>query len=312
MSFHHLPVASGTCVFCREADRIISWLTSDGALGVCDVCSYALRHAWQKQRGEALGASTPALVRTYVLVPRLKAGRAEEDISAYEFLVLEDGGLPYVEWSKRDEDLCLYFARKFKIMTWPETVRPCYLGYAGSTDFSVVKLAWAWGKMPLGQGARPSGQRFAGFAELLALSTPDVGFHLGIKAAFESLLWRREVAPEGNKLCVFMREPAVRYLLSLDIAAGSEPDDEAMVEVCHQAMSADELEVAEILEKARANKPDDAFPEETAKVASEKTIAGDSEADGDEGSDDDNGDGNETVDPGFARSRGKIIAPGDK
>ena len=58
MSFHHLPVASGTCVFCREADKIISWLTSDGALGVCDVCSYALRHAWQKQRGEvrALGS----------------------------------------------------------------------------------------------------------------------------------------------------------------------------------------------------------------------------------------------------------------
>ena len=299
MSFGCQLILRGTCIFCRETERVLTWSTcSDGGLGVCDLCSYALRHAWQKQRGELVAAASPALVRTYALVPRLPAGRVEEDVSAYEFVVDSEGSLPYAEWLKSDEDLTRWLAT-LGVVTWPETVRPAYLGYAGSADFSETKLAWSWGKA-LGF---KSGYKFASFAELLATPTPDAGFYLGIKAAFESLLWRREVAPEGNKLCVFMREPAMRYLRSLEVSPNEETDDEAMVEVCHQAMSADELEVAEILKEARGKRRD----AEIAKVAIEEAAA---KSAGEKAEDSDSDD--DEVASGFARTRGKIIPPEDK
>jgi hypothetical protein len=301
VSFHHLPPTRGTCVFCGETERIISWPTSDGGLGVCDLCTYALRHAWQKLRGELPRATTPSLVRTYALVPRLRAGRSEEDVSGYEFAVLENGDLPYAEWLKTDDALCSWLGR-LNIQAWPETLRPCYLGYAGSADFSEVKLVWAWGKS-LGSlvVSQLSSYKFTSFAELLALPTPDAGFYLGVKAAFESLLWRREVAPEGNELCVFLREPAMRYLRSLDGVSGE--DDEAMVDVCHRAMSAEELEVAEILEEAKGKRAELAVreAEEAKKVV---VRADESKTSGDNDDDD--------LAEGFARKPGQVIPPGGK
>jgi hypothetical protein len=292
MSFNHLPPTRGTCVYCGETERIVSWPTSDGGLGVCDLCAYALRHTWQKLRGELPRATTPALVRTYALVPRLKAGRSEADVSGYEFAVIETVGLPYVEWLKKDEDLCTWLSL-LGIQAWPETLQSCYLGYAGSADFSEVRLVWAWGKA---LGAQ-RGLKFASFAELLALTTPDAGFHLGIKAAFESLLWRREVAPDGNKLCVFLREPAMRYLRSLT-APGE--DDEAMVDVCRQAMSDEEREVVELLEAAQGKRAEVA---EREREDAKKDPKADEEAsESDEGS----------LEDGFARPTAKVIPPGGK
>ena len=119
-----------------------------------------------------------------------------------------------------------------------------------------------------------------------------------MKAAFEAILWRRELAPEGNQPCVFLREPAMRYLLSLEAkpGEGGEEDDAAMVEVCRQAMTAEEQEVAEILEGARDKR------REAVKLAAEKQVA---EKAKDEKKDDDD------LEEGFARRAGQIISPED-
>jgi hypothetical protein len=244
------------------------------------------------------------LVRTYALVPKLRPGRSEADISGYEFLVDEQGRLPYAEWVKKDEELCAWLGT-FGLVTWSETVRPCYLGYAGSADFAEVKLVWAWGKR-IQDG---KGVKFASFAELLAAPTPDAGFYLGAKAAFEGLLWRREVAPEANKLCVFLREPAMRYLRSLEAEEGAAADDEAMVEVCHSAMNEDELEVVELLEQARTERRETAEREAAAKErAEEKAAAAAGNGDNESG---EGGEQGELLE-GFARARGTIVPPGSK
>ena len=118
------------------------------------------------------------------------------------------------------------------------------LGYDGHADFSEVVLCWAWGKVP-GIGRRR--QVFGTFADLFHDPTADAGFYLGVKAAFESLLWRVE-ATEGNRLCVVMREAALRYLeCKLPGALGSDGEDDdgddgddedpSMVEVYHAAAS---------------------------------------------------------------------------
>ena len=109
--------------------------------------------------------------------------------------------------------ICTWLKDTFGVVTWEPLLRQCYLGYAASGDFSEVLLAGAWGKdLRSGAPGTASRARFATFGELLARPTPDAGFYLGVKAAFEGLLWRREALPTEGALCTVMREPAMRYL----------------------------------------------------------------------------------------------------
>ena len=256
------PASAGTCLFCGERVEVVR-PTSSLALagvrdagvcdaGVCDVCSYALRHAWQREQGERIAALSPRLARTYVLLPRLREGRLAEDVSAYEFLASPEGGLPYAELARSPRDLVLHLARHYGVATWAETMRSCYLGYSGSSDFSEVVLPWAWGKQ-VGFGKL---RGFVDFQTLLARPTPDAGFYLGVKAAFEAILWRREVGPEEGAPYTYMREPAVRYLAhQLKTSSGEAPEDDAsMIEVFHGAMSQGELDVVSYLENLEEGK----------------------------------------------------------
>ena len=84
--------ASGTCVYCRRSRLVIQPV--EGEAGVCDVCSYALRGAWQEAQGERLLATSPRLVKTYVLVPRLKKDRSFLDVSSYEIPPRRAGPAP--------------------------------------------------------------------------------------------------------------------------------------------------------------------------------------------------------------------------
>ena len=132
---------------------------------------------------------------------------------------------------------------------------------------------WAWGKVP-GIGRRR--QVFGTFADLFHDPTADAGFYLGVKAAFESLLWRVE-ATEGNRLCVVMREAALRYLeCKLPGALGSDGEDDdgddgddedpTMVEVYHAAASPEELNVVNLLqEAARLRREEDEAREPSAR-----------------------------------------------
>ena len=221
-------------------------------LGVCDVCSYALRHAWQEAQGERIVAISPRLVRTYVLVPRLKKNRSSSDLSGYDFMVGVDGRfgsqtLPFFDHVKQGE-LPARLSKTYGVVTWQETTRKCYLGYDGHADFSEVVLAWSWGK----ETRSPYKNTFSDFEHLLASPSADSGFYLGVKAAFEALLWRAEVQDEGNALCVYLRESAVRYLAAKDLTIAGNPRDEeevddSMVEVYRCAMSPEETRVVELI-----------------------------------------------------------------
>jgi hypothetical protein len=229
------------------------FMSSPAEIGVCDPCAYVLGHAWRRELGQLVRATSPRVARTYVLVPRLPAGRSETDIASYEFLTTSDGGLPHASFTK-SSILRSWLQDAFGCVTWEPVFRQCYLGYAASGDFSEVVLAGAWGKEP---GSK-TWRSFATFGELLGKPTPDAGFYLGVKAAFEGLLWRREVQPEGNALCTFMREPAMRYLAA-QLAGERSEEDPAMVEMFRTMMTADELEVArlatEVGRQARAVPP---------------------------------------------------------
>ena len=263
--------ASGTCVYCRRSRLVIQPV--EGEAGVCDVCSYALRGAWQEAQGERLLATSPRLVKTYVLVPRLKKDRSFLDVSSYEILLDGRGQLPSVDYARSGGDLQSWLRSTYQVVTWEGATRRCYLGYDGHADFSEVVLCWAWGKVP-GIGRRR--QVFGTFADLFHDPTADAGFYLGVKAAFESLLWRVE-ATEGNRLCVVMREAALRYLeCKLPGALGSDGEDDdgddgddedpSMVEVYHAAASPEELNVVNLLqEAARLRREEDEAREPSAR-----------------------------------------------
>jgi hypothetical protein len=298
----------GECIYCSEDKALIVpskrvWSPGKGPkrtryLGVCDLCSYALRHAWKRELGEIVCATTPRTMRTYLLVPRLPEGRSELDVSAYEFLVdpLRPEGrvadprvadprvadsLPYLDFCTATE-MVAKLSDLLKIVTWPATLREVYLGYAGTGDFASVMLAWAWGDVP---GARRQ-QKFASFAELLSRPTPDAGFYLGVKAAFEALLWRHEVGAEMDdaslRLCVHLGEGAVRVL---------EDESSPMTAMFRANLDPSELEVVRLVEESRK------FEAETAPLNENEMSDGGSqqEVETDETPD-------ESVPPGYART----------
>ena len=331
--------AKGTCLFCSSAEpntviapTIFSSIDRKlGPVGVCDVCSYALRHAWQRAQGERIAAVSPHLVRTYVLVPRLPKDREPIDVSAYEFLVDGGGGLPHVEFpaEKGPRSLGDTLLRQYAVTTWRETMRPCYLGYSGSADFSEVLLVWAWGKSLAPAHQSPgSSFKFATFAALLGKPTPDAGFYLGIKAAFESLLWKHEVDPESNLLSVVMREPAMRYLRfkqkelgQLGASDASDMDDTSMMDLCRATMTTEERAVASLLENASKPKPSHPLSDLKKRGEAPTTGTEGNQPEGDDGEgasegdsggpEDDQGEDDQsagatvegTIEPGFARPK---------
>jgi len=248
------PARQGSCLYCRQTTLTIAPSASE--VGICDVCSYALRHAWQRSQGERIAALVPKVARTYVLVPRLPKGRVETDLSAYEFLTDLDGNLPYMEWAAKEGSRTVpeWLESAVGITTWQATLRSCYLGYSGSADFSEVVLAWAWGKSLVSRRSTQDRFRFTKFALLLGVPTPDAGFYLGIKVAFEALLWRLEMQPDANKMCVVMRELAMNYLRTKNLVpCSSSSDDEdpaSMSDAFRASMTTDELTVASFLVKS--------------------------------------------------------------
>jgi hypothetical protein len=253
-------VVEGGCVCCGDKTRVCNtdWMLRNAEVlapgedlpGVCDLCAHALVHAWRREHGQLVIATSPKVARTYFLVPRLLAGRSDTDIASYELLVNPDGGLPSLPLVKPWHHV-VWLRDTHGCVTWEPMFRQCYLGYAASGDFSEVLLARAWGRIVTSQRKL----RFARFEELLGKPTPDAGFYLGVKAAFEGLLWRREAQPEGNALCTVMREPAMRYLAAQLAGQQEDGEDPAMVEMFRTMMTADELEVARSVveeQKARA------------------------------------------------------------
>jgi len=273
-------------------------------VAVCDLCAHALRHHWQRALGERVSATSPAVARTYVLVPRLPKDREELDVSSYEVLTGLDGRLPSVPFARDAGALCASLAQRFGLATWPETLRKFYVGYDGSGDFAEVYLAWAWGQVV---GPQVSfSQVWTTFGDLLGEATPEAGFVLGVKAAFESsVLWHREHAPEDNRVFVRLREPAMRclrYLTAEDPEALGE--DEAMLDLCKQAVTPEERAVLDLVEASRAK-----VAEEAALEAEAETGEADTDTGIDAGaSDDDDAEGASDEEqpplPGFARAGG--------
>jgi len=284
------PPSEGTCIFCLdEVERVVKPTMSPEdrpVSGICDVCSYALAREWRRARGEKIGASSPVLIHTYVLVPTLQAGRPEEDLGSYSFLVGEDGRLPHLDFVKAHtgRHLTDHLEREHGILTWNETLRPCYVGYDAGADLSEVLLAWAWGKISLARG-----QMFATFSHLLSEPTPEAGFYLGVKEAFEGLLARRELDPEGSRVCVRLREPAVRYLRAQSYYAdkspaevASENEEHDMIALYHAAMSSEELGVAGLLAAAEEASRDARRDAAVAVKKVSPATEGDEEGSGDE------------------------------
>jgi hypothetical protein len=288
-------VVKGTCLFCQKAESIIRAIWADGVntcdYGVCDVCAFALEHAWNRAMGRQVIATTPRFARSYVLVPRLMDKRPAVDISSYQFLVTTEGSLPWVEHDGSWDAIPDFVERWFGCKTWLETLKRCYLGFASGGDFSEVVVAWAWGRsLDVKESRQP--RTWKTFAELLAVPSPDAGLHLGISSGFESLLWRKEVQPEDNELCVYLPPRTMKYLryhelmeervtgkASTENEASEEgeqdtkqpggreqeieddaeaEDDLATIEFYKSAMSPAELAVVKILDDARRLREEEA------------------------------------------------------
>jgi hypothetical protein len=240
----------GTCIYCGEVSKVIASVATM-VVGVCDLCSYALRHAWKRELGEIVASSSPKVVSTYVLFARLPEGRNELDVSSYELLVRQAPAygedrfvLPSCEFLPPTK-IAKQMGSVLGVVTWDATMREIYLGYSGAGEFSNVLLAWSWGAVP---GQKPRGT-WTTFGELLSKPTPEAGFNLGVKAAFETLLWRREAqaAQEPTEdlfpVSVVLGEGAVRCL--------GENEDPKMLEIFRASLSSGEAEVVRLVEAAR-------------------------------------------------------------
>lgn len=276
-------VVKGTCIFCRAQEPIIRATWSDSAPhsepGVCDVCAFALGHVWNKAMGRLMPATTPRFARTYVLVPKLIDKRPAVDISSYQFLVNPDGSLP---WFERGTGLGMVpelLEREYGCKTWLETMKRCYLGFASGGEFSEVVVAWAWGRS---LDVKDVQRSWKTFAELLAMPSPEAGFHLGIMSGFESLLWRKEVQPDAGELCVYLPTRTMKYLRyyeqqeakSLEATEAEscegdqddedDDDDPATLDFYKSSMSPAELAVVSLLEEARKQREEESSKVEDA------------------------------------------------
>ena len=240
-------ILDGFCIYCGDSTRVMApnsrpFLSVPAETGVCDLCAYTLGHAWRRELGQLVRATSPRVTRTYFLVPRLSTGKGVTDLASYQFVVAPDDNLPYVDFPSLPKQAA-WLKERLGLVTWEPLFRSCYLGYAASGDFSEVVLARAWGKVP-GTFIKA---RFATFGELLEKPTPDAGFYLGVKAAFEGMLWRLEQASEEDALCTVMREPAMRYLKAQLTDQLGDEEDLAMVEMFRTMMTANEIEVVRLV-----------------------------------------------------------------
>ena len=253
LAHSHFMVVTGRCLGCGEAGQkvVVSREPIVATLGVCDLCSYAIRHAWKRELGEVVAATSPKTVATYILLARLPEGRSELDVSAYEFLVRsaplygqDRVVLPSCEFMPFGR-LSKHMEGAWGVMVWEPVMREIYLGYSGTGEFSSVVLAGAWGAVP---GQKIIGERKT-YAELLSQPTPDAGFHLGVKSAFESLLWSKETAGEDAALdyrtsaSIMLGEGAVRCL--------GENEDLKMIEAFKSMLTPAEAEVVRLVKEWR-------------------------------------------------------------
>jgi len=249
-------IHKGICLFCGKPDKVIRLANTSGlaaalstaiasklapADGICNECSYSLRNIWMGERNELIRASSPRIELTYTLIPTLLAEHSDIDITSYEFSVDSTGNVPSTDfWDdvRRDTKILEWLDKTYGIVTWKPMFRRCYLGFNPSGLFSEVLLVRAWGrsfKHPVEVSQVP-------FMRLLNQVAPEAGFYLGVKSAFESLLWRRETVPAGNELCVVMREAAMRYIA---YRSGQEKaPDSTSVDFCYGMMSPLEKEMA--------------------------------------------------------------------
>lgn len=315
----------GTCLYCGAdpSDVVLpegtlpeGTLAKTLALGVCDPCSYGLAHHWARTRGERPGLRAPRVVKTYLLVPFLPKGREPEDLSGYKFLVGEDGGLPWLHYVRDAEAAVSFLDREHGVRTWASMFRSVYHGYDGHGDFSEVLLDWSWGRSLLESSRGDRSLVFRTFAELLEGGLLDACFHLGVKEAFEGLLARRELSPSTMRLCVVLREPAMRYLTYQNYDSGRDPgeghedEDKDMVELCRSAMTSEELAVLALLEdcaRSKAEERRDLKPEDVAprvrdpKIRSRAVPADDDAGDEEDGEGGDEEAADEVIPEGFAR-----------
>ena len=248
---------------CGDDTSLVVAPSHDVGLGICDLCSYALRHVWKRELGEIIGAKTPRLVSNYVLVPRLPEGRSVLDIAAYKFLTVQHDDryvLPSFEFSSGWQ-VAQRLESQYGVAAWESTLREIYLGYSATGEMANVLLAWAWGQRP--EGLRPEGKAhtWTTFAELLAKPTPEAGFYLGVKAAFEALLWQREkvagAEPDDiEPVSLFLSEPAVLCL--------SDHESPKMIELYRSILTPEEAEVVRVVQGDRRDRE---------RLASEKPIS---------------------------------------
>lgn len=333
----------GICLFCGKPEKVIRLANTPGlaqamstaiaaklapADGICNECSYSLRNFWMVERNELIRASSPQIVLTYVLVPSLLSEHSDKDIAAYEFMVDNTGNVPSTDFwddAKRNTKILDWLEKVHGVVSWKSMLKRCYLGFNPSGLFSEVLLVRAWGRTFTHSVETTS----VGFMRLLSQVVPEAGFYLGVKNAFEALLWQREAVPAGNELCVVMREASMRYIR---FKAGlDKTSDPTSVDLCYGLMSPIEKEtarkvladIAKIAAAIEAAKGDLVKPEavraEAAKVAAAaRSFSDDSESGRDDLSgedevegDDENAAPREVVDqrvapgfapPGFARN----------
>jgi hypothetical protein len=343
-------IHKGICLFCGKLDKVVRLANTPGmaqalttaiasklapADGICNDCSYSLRNVWMTERNELIRASSPRIVLTYLLVPSMLVEHSDVDIAAYEFLTDSTGNVPNIDFyddERKISKILPWLEKTYGIVTWPVKIKRCYLGFNPMGLFSEVLLVRAWGK----SYKHVVETQQVGFLRLLNQVAPEAGFYLGVKSAFEALLWRREAVPAGNELCVVMREAAMRY-----IAYKSQQEkvpDATSLDLCYGLMSPLEKEIARdvLIDMAKATvttvvpsheviRPE-AAREEAARVAAaarsinfDDDVPGDADEDagefepGDEAEDDNRP--AVTVDarsvaPGFARKpRSPLVRP---
>lgn len=313
----------GRCLFCGLPKAVLL-ASLQAPSGICDVCAYIARETWQEKRGLFAVMSGPEILRTYVLVPKLLPERAEIDLSGYVFLTDAHGHLPGLPITGADKVSAL-LAERYGCVTWPELLHRVSVGYDSQGQLSEVLLATAWGFVP----GQPRNFPSKSFAAMIEEGGVGAGFVLTVKTAFETVLWKREMAPDTHLPCTHMREPAVRWLAwklvkEAGVAKAQVDDDgvnddamapsweatmipaemkAAMVVLDHQAMQ--RRAAAELAREAGA-KEEQKKPAEAAspKAADTASSEGSGETGGDEISFE-----NDVDEGGFVRSRQGIKHP---
>lgn len=270
-----------TCVLCRGKGKVLLCRRDESSqpVGVCEPCSNLSHWAWRQIAGEVPpGFSAEAgISRIYVVVARRRRVPVSETFesdraiaaspelcASWEFMLAEqpDGSLDLpsasglgVQGSDRVSAAALRALDDLGLASWPSLMEPLYSSYTPRGHLVQVILVRGLTTKPLGF-SRSKGYLTWQPWPISAHAGDMAEFWRGMETVWPLRLYKHCAEGLTEEMCVQMREAACRFVELQAVVREGREADTTMLAALQAGMSADEVAVARMIQRA-AEQPED-------------------------------------------------------